>query len=298
MEVIPFSSYVEDEKVAIAEQFLLPKQLTNHGLSADGLTVTTEAVRRIIREQTREAGVRNLERELATLCRKVARRVAEGNTEPITIDAPQLEDYLGRRKFHWGVMEERDEVGLATGLVWTEVGGDVISIEVSVLPSAKERLNLTGQLGDVMKESAQAALSYIRGRARTLDIPDDLIAHSDIHIHVPAGGVPKDGPSAGITLATTIASALSNRPVRKEIAMTGEITLRGRVLPVGGIKEKMLAAHRAGIREVLLPRENERDLEDIPKNVRDEMTFHLVGHMDEVLPRALMAAQPELVPTT
>jgi ATP-dependent Lon protease len=288
MEVISFSSYIEDEKVAIAEQFLLPKQLKDHGIDSERLSITTEGVRKVIREHTREAGVRNLERELATICRKVARKVAEGDTSVFELGADEVEEYLGRKRFTHGLMEEQDQVGTATGLVYTEAGGDVITIEVSVLPNRRGRLTLTGQLGDVMKESAQAALSYVRVKAAALGINEETFHKSDLHVHVPAGAVPKDGPSAGITMATALSSALSGRAVRRDLAMTGEITLRGRVLPIGGLKEKMIAAHRAGIRSAILPAENERDLEDIPENVKNDMTFHLVSHMDEVLPIALV----------
>jgi ATP-dependent Lon protease len=288
MEVISFSSYIEDEKVQIAEQFLIPKQLKEHGLTEGVLTLTTDAVRKVIREHTRESGVRNLEREIATLCRKVARKIAEGATENFVIGDDEIIDYLGHKRFSYGVIEEQDQVGTAMGLVYTEAGGDVIAIEVSVLPSRRSKLTLTGQLGDVMKESAQAALSYVRMRAETLGIDQQLFHNSELHVHVPAGAVPKDGPSAGITMATALTSALSGRAVRRDLAMTGEITLRGRVLPIGGLKEKMIAAHRAGIRVAILPAENERDVEDIPQNVRDAMTFHLVAHMDEVLPIALV----------
>jgi ATP-dependent Lon protease len=288
MEVISFSGYIEDEKLEIAKRFLIPKQLKEHGLDENLLVIPDPTVRRIIREYTREAGVRNFERELATICRKVARRCAEGNTELVTVGDAELHTFLGSRKFHYGVMEEEDEVGAATGLVYTEAGGDVITIEVSPIRGREGRLMLTGQLGDVMKESAQAALSYVRSRARSLGIDEDFSERTELHVHVPAGAIPKDGPSAGITLATALASALSGRPIRKDVAMTGEITLRGRVLPIGGLKEKVLAAHRAGIRTVIIPMENEKDLEDIPDNVRTEMTFCPVSHADEVLKIALI----------
>jgi ATP-dependent Lon protease len=288
MEVISFSGYIEDEKLEIAKRFLIPKQLKEHGLDENLLVIPDPTVRRIIREYTREAGVRNFERELATICRKVARRCAEGNTELVTVGDAELHTFLGSRKFHYGVMEEEDEVGAATGLVYTEAGGDVITIEVSPIRGREGRLMLTGQLGDVMKESAQAALSYVRSRARSLGIDEDFSERTELHVHVPAGAIPKDGPSAGITLATALASALSGRPIRKDVAMTGEITLRGRVLPIGGLKEKVLAAHRAGIRTVIIPFENEKDLEDIPDNVKSEMTFCPVSHADEVLKIALL----------
>ncbi len=288
MEVISFSGYIEDEKLQIAKQFLVPKQIKENGLTEGQVTFPDAILGQIIREHTREAGVRNFERELGTICRKVARRVAEGNTEPVCIDKPEVRAFLGPRKFHYGTMEEQDEVGTATGLVYTESGGDVISIEVSPLRGKDGRLTLTGQLGDVMKESAQAALSCVRARARALDIDEDFYERLDIHIHVPAGAIPKDGPSAGITMATALASALTGRAVRKDVAMTGEITLRGRVLPIGGLKEKVLAAHRVGIRTVILPLENDKDLEDIPADVRAEMTFERVSHVDEVLRLALL----------
>jgi ATP-dependent Lon protease len=306
MEVISFTSYTEEEKLAIAQQFLVPKQVKEHGLvrveppskrarkkggesSNDPTTqqplveITESALRRLIREYTREAGVRNLEREIASLCRKVARQVAGGKTQVTTIDSDDLTGFLGQRRFHYGSMEEKDEIGAATGLVYTEVGGDIVTVEVSLVRGRDGKLLLTGQLGDVMKESAQAAMTYIRSRARVLGIDEDFYRKQDIHVHVPAGAVPKDGPSAGITIATALASALTNRPIRKEIAMTGEITLRGRVLPIGGVKEKVLAAHRAGIRTVILPEENRKDLEDVPDMVRKEMCFKHVKDVDEVL---------------
>ena len=288
MEVIQFSGYIEDEKLQIAKQFLIPKQIKENGLTEGQIAIPDAMIGQIIREHTREAGVRNFERELGAICRKIARRVAEGSTDPVSIGPTEIRAFLGQRKFHYGVMEEQDEVGTATGLVYTENGGDIISIEVSPLRGKEGRLTLTGQLGDVMKESAQAALSCVRARARALDIDDEFYERLDIHVHVPAGAIPKDGPSAGITLATALASALTGRAVRKDIAMTGEITLRGRVLPIGGLKEKVLAAHRAGIRTIILPQENEKDLEDIPEDVRREMTFHTVSHVDEVLKLALL----------
>ncbi len=291
MEVITFAGYTEQEKLNIALKFLVPKQRRDHGLTAEHISIGEDALRILIREYTRESGVRNMEREIATLCRKVARQVVGGDVGHVTIDATNLKNFLGKRRFHYGVMEEKDEIAAATGLVYTEVGGDIVTIEVSLLPGHEGHIQLTGQLGDVMKESAQTAFSFIRSRAAELGIDEDFYRRTDVHVHVPAGGVPKDGPSAGITLATALASALTRRPVRKEIAMTGEITLRGRVLPVGGIKEKVLAAHRAGIREILLPRDNDKDLEELPDNVREEMRFHLVDHMDEVLALALLPAE-------
>jgi len=288
MEVIPFAGYIEDEKVCIADQFLVPKQVNEHGLTSKRIVFDEAALRVIIRQYTREAGVRNLEREIATICRKVAKLVAGGKKTLKKITAKNLKDYLGQPRFHYGMAEEKDEIGAATGLAYTEFGGDIITIEVGLMKAEKGDLLLTGQLGDVMKESAQAALSYLRSKCEMLNIPEDFAAKTDIHIHVPAGGVPKDGPSAGITMATAMASALTKRPVRRDVAMTGEITLRGKVLPIGGLKEKVLAAHRAGLRTIIMPKENLRDLEEIPEYVRKELTFKPVEHMDEVLQIALL----------
>jgi ATP-dependent Lon protease len=294
MEVITFSGYTEDEKVAIAEKFLLPKQRSDHGLAREQLELSEDAVRRLIREYTREAGVRNLEREIAALCRKTARRVVDGHEEKTVIDSADVKEYLGKRRYHFGTMEEKDEIAAATGLVYTEFGGDIVTIEVSLLKGHEGRVHLTGYLGDVMKESAQTAFSFVRSRTAELGVDEDFYRKLDVHLHLPAGGIPKDGPSAGITIATAIASALTKRPVRKDVAMTGEVTLRGRVLPVGGIKEKVLAAHRAGIRIVILPAENEKDIEELPDNIRDVMTFQHVSHMDEVLTLALLPAAESL----
>lgn len=288
MEVITFPGYIEEEKQQIAQRFLVPKQVKENGLTSENLSITEDALRRLIREYTREAGVRNLEREIAAICRKVAKRVAEASVEHVTVDDEDLKTYLGARRYHYGVAEEKDEIAAATGLVYTEFGGDIVQIEVGLMKAPEGRLALTGQLGDVMKESAHAALTYIRSKARALDIDEEFYDRTDIHIHVPAGAVPKDGPSAGVTIATALASALTKRPVRKDVAMTGEITIRGRVLPIGGVKEKVLAAHRAGIRTVILPKENEKDLEEIPDNVRADMTIQLVEHADEVLSLALL----------
>jgi ATP-dependent Lon protease len=288
MEVIPFASYTEHEKLTIATRFLVPRQRKDHGLGDDHVTITDDGLLKLIREYTRESGVRSLNREIAALCRKVAKNVASGNLGNVQIDASNIQDYLGKRRYHYGVMEEQDEIAAATGLVYTEAGGDIVTIEVSLLKAHEGRIQLTGQLGDIMKESAQAAFTFVRSRAADLGIDEDFGRRLDVHVHVPAGGVPKDGPSAGITIATAIASALTRRAVRKEVAMTGEITLRGRILPVGGVKEKVLAAHRAGIRTVLLPAENEKDLEELPENVRREMCFRLVSQMDEVLRLALL----------
>ncbi|HSK46775.1 MAG TPA: endopeptidase La [Coriobacteriia bacterium] len=287
MEVIHFPGYTEDEKVHIGFQYLIPKQLREHGLSASKLELKEDAIREIIRRHTREAGVRNLERTIAMICRQVARKVVEGKKGKTTVSARNLHKYLGPPKFTYGMAEAKDEVGVSTGLVWTEVGGDVIFIEATAMPG-KGQVILTGQLGDVMRESATAALSYIRTRAKDLGIAEDFSEHTDLHIHVPAAAIPKDGPSAGITMATALASVMTGCPVRRDLAMTGEITLRGRVLPIGGLKEKLLAAHRAGITTVLVPKENVRDLDLLPPHVREDMAIIPVENMDEVLDRALV----------
>lgn len=286
MEVIHISGYTEEEKLQIALRHLVPKQIAEHGLKLEQLTISENAIRRIIREYTKEAGVRNLERQIATICRKVARDIVAGKATSGKISAQNVEQYLGIPRFRYGMAEQKSEVGVATGLAVTEVGGDVLSVEATVL-KGKGNLTLTGKLGDVMKESAYAGFSYIRSKAADLGIPEDFYEKYDIHIHVPEGAIPKDGPSAGITMATALASTLSNRPVRKDVAMTGEITLRGRVLPVGGIKEKVLAAHRAGVKTVIIPKENEKNLEDVPPNVKRKLEFVLVDHLDQVLPKAL-----------
>jgi ATP-dependent Lon protease len=290
MEVIQFPGYTEDEKLKIALGFLVPKQRKENGITEEHLVFEDEALLKIIREYTREAGVRNLEREIGTICRKVAREVASDNTDLVTVGPDRVKDFLGPRRYHYGRAEEKDEIGAATGLVYTEFGGDIVSVEATLLKFHELKLTMTGQLGDVMKESAMAALSYVRSRSRALDFPDEFFDDTEVHIHVPAGAVPKDGPSAGITMATALASAVTKRPVKKDFAMTGEITLRGKVLPVGGVKEKLLAAHRAGMKSVILPHENERDLAEIPKNVQDDLKFHLVDHMDQVINLALQEA--------
>jgi ATP-dependent Lon protease len=287
MEVIHFPGYTEDEKYHIAEQYLIPKQLVEHGLTPGKLEFQESAVREIIRRHTREAGVRNLERTIAMVCRQVARKVVEGKKGKISVTARTLHKFLGPPRFTYGLAEEKDEVGVATGLVWTEVGGDVIFIEATAMPG-KGAVILTGQLGEVMRESATAALSYIRTRAKELDIPEDFTEKNDLHIHVPAAAIPKDGPSAGITMATALASVLTGCAVRRDLAMTGEITLRGRVLPIGGLKEKLLAAHRAGLTTVLVPKDNVRDLDLLPPHVREEMAIIPVSTMDEVLSFALV----------
>lgn len=287
MEVIEFPGYVEDEKVSIARHFLIPRQLKQHGLGDSGVHFEEEAIRLICREYTYEAGVRNLEREIGKVCRKLARRLAEGKRPTRRITAEKLPKFLGPPLFLPWLREESDEVGVATGLAWTEAGGDIMAIEVTLMPG-KGNLLLTGQLGDVMQESAQAALSYTRSQARQLGIDPEEFDRVDIHVHLPEGAIPKDGPSAGITLATAMISALTQRKVRRDVAMTGEITLRGRVLPVGGVREKVLTAHRAGVRQVLLPKRNEKDLVEIPKRVLRGLDIQLVSHMDEVLSYALL----------
>ncbi len=282
MEVIHLSGYTEEEKEKIAFQFLIPHQKEENGLKDHPLSFTTEAVYKIIREYTREAGVRNLEREIASLCRKIAKEVAMGNTPKEIIDEVSVEELLGPRKFFREVAQEKDRIGVATGLAWTENGGDILFIETSRMKGDKG-LILTGSLGDVMKESAQAALSYIRANADSLQIPENFYQEYDIHIHIPAGATPKDGPSAGIAIATAVLSLLKGKPVPREIAMTGELTLSGRVLPVGGIKEKILAARRAGVKTVILPRKNEENLYDIPDYIKGEINLVLVEHIQEVL---------------
>jgi len=282
MEIIYLSGYTTEEKLGIAKNYLIPKQLDAHGISSKILKITDPGLRSIISQYTREAGVRNLEREIANVCRKVARKIAEGKEKLFVINLQNIHRYLGVPKYLPEEEMEKDEVGVATGLAWTETGGDIIYVEATPM-RGKGQLTLTGQLGDVMKESAQAALSYIRSRSRNLGLNDDLFSKTDLHIHVPAGATPKDGPSAGITMATAIASALTGKAVSKNIAMTGEVTLRGRVLPVGGLKEKTLAAKRMGIKTVVIPKRNRKDLEDIPKYIKKDMEFIFAETMDDVL---------------
>jgi ATP-dependent Lon protease len=288
MEVIELPGYVEEEKVQIARRFLIPRQVAENGLGALGPRFTDGAVRHLIRGYTHEAGVRNLEREIGSICRKIARQVAAGRAVPRLISEKLVAEYLGSPRYFHNLAEERDEVAVATGVSWTPAGGDVMAVEVTLM-AGKGNLALTGQLGDVMKESAQAALSYARARAAELGIPERFYERTDVHVHVPAGAIPKDGPSAGITIATALISALTGRPTRREVALTGEITLRGRVLPVGGIREKVLAAHRAGITTFVLPKANLKDLADVPAAVKRQLRFVPVAHMDEVLPIALHA---------
>ncbi|MFB5267273.1 endopeptidase La [Paenibacillus enshidis] len=287
MEVLNIPGYTELEKLQIAGRYLLPKQKREHGLTDEQITVEEDTLLKVIREYTRESGVRNLEQQMASLCRKAAKSVVSGMEEHIVITPDNLKDYLGIPRFRYGIAELEDQVGTVTGLAWTEVGGETLTIEVTVVPGTG-KLILTGKLGDVMKESAQAAFSYTRSKAVELGIKPDFYEKNDIHIHIPEGAIPKDGPSAGITIATALVSALTNRHVSKSVAMTGEITLRGRVLPIGGLKEKSLAAHRAGYKKILLPKDNERDLRDIPDSIKEEVEFVPVAHMDQVLRHALV----------
>ncbi|MEK0314386.1 endopeptidase La [Cohnella sp. 56] len=294
MEVLYIPGYTELEKLEIATRHLLPKQKRDHGLEEDQLQIDEDVLMQLVRGYTRESGVRNLEQQLAAICRKSAKIiVGDPASAPVVVDAAKLKEFLGPSKFRYGLAELEDQIGAVTGLAWTEVGGDTLVIEVTVMPGSG-KLTLTGKLGDVMKESAQAAFSYTRSRSIALGIDPQFHEKNDIHIHIPEGAIPKDGPSAGITIATALISALTNRPVNREVAMTGEITLRGRVLPIGGLKEKSLAAHRAGIKTVLLPKDNERDLRDIPDSVRTEMTFIPVAHMDEVLEHAMATKLSDL----
>ncbi len=292
LEIINFAGYTHDEKFKIAKDFLIKKQLENHGLSEAKVDLTDDALQYIIHHHTREAGVRNLERKIATVLRKVAKRVAEGEKEKIVVKAADIQKYLGPVKFTGTMIEKQDEIGQSTGLAWTEAGGDILFIEVALMPG-KGQLTLTGQLGDVMKESCQAAMSYIRTRAKELGLADNFYQKIDVHVHVPEGAVPKDGPSAGIPITTAIISALTKNPIKRIVGATGEVTLRGKVLEIGGVKEKLIAAHRAGLKTIILPKENKKDLEDVPKQVLKDLTFKFVSHMDEVLPIALTKELPK-----
>jgi len=289
MEVIRLAGYTEPEKLNIAKRFLVPKEMEANGLKKGSVLFTDGALLTIIRQYTREAGVRNLEREIASICRKVAKKIVEegGKGRTIRISSKAVQQYLSVPKFRHGETEGRDEIGLAIGLAWTEVGGELLAIEASIMQGTG-KMTLTGKLGDVMQESAQAALTYVRARAATFGLPEGFYKETDIHVHVPEGAIPKDGPSAGITMATSIASAFMKRKVRGDLAMTGEITLRGRVLPIGGLKEKLLAAHRGDIRKVIIPKDNEKDLADVPANVLKNLEIILVDHVDEVLKVALL----------
>ena len=306
LEILDITGYTRDEKRNISRQFLAPKQLEEHGIKTDQVEITDEAISEVIDSYTREAGVRSLERELGSVCRGIAVKIAEGSTEKFVVKKEDIAEYLGPEKYISEVAERTAEPGVATGLAWTPVGGDILFIEATRMPG-KGSMVLTGQLGDVMKESAQAALSFVRTNARWLGIEENFLEKQDIHVHIPAGSIPKDGPSAGVTMFTALASMLTGKPVRSDVAMTGEITLRGNVLPVGGIKEKMLAAHRAGIKRVILPYRNEKDLIDVPEQAKNEMEFFFVKKMDELLPLALTEmpekfqqrpVQPPPAPTT
>ncbi|HKH48072.1 MAG TPA: endopeptidase La [Thermoanaerobaculia bacterium] len=287
MEVIRLSGYTEEEKMHIARLHLIPKQMRENGITEEHIDLADEGLKTIISGYTREAGLRNLERELGAVCRKVAVKVARGEAERVVVDPEKVEEFLGARKHFSEELLDRDRVGVATGLAWTAVGGDLLFIEVVAVPG-KGQILMTGHLGDVMKESAQAALSYARAYARAQGMPDDFFATHDIHVHVPAGSIPKDGPSAGITIGTAILSVLTQRPINRRVAMTGEITLRGDVLPIGGLKEKTLAAKLAGVHTIIVPKLNRRDLTEIPETIKKDLTFHFVEHMDDVLPLALL----------
>jgi ATP-dependent Lon protease len=297
MEVLQLAGYTELEKIEIGKRFLVPKAVEGSGLTDKNIVFTDDALQTIIQRYTREAGVRSLEREINSICRKVARKVVtEGAQTFEEITPDKVTQYLGVPRFRPSMAEEHNEVGVATGLAWTEVGGEILVTEATLMPG-RGRLTLTGKLGDVMQESAQAAMSYIRSRAEEFGIAKDFNRKLDVHVHIPEGAIPKDGPSAGITLATAMISALAKIKTRREVAMTGEITLRGKVLPIGGVKEKVLAAHRAGVTTILMPSDNEKDLADIPKNVLDNMKIHLVSSMDEVLKLALDGPLTPLPPS-
>lgn len=287
MEVIEVSGYTEEEKLNIAEKYLVPKQIKENGLSNSSISFTEAGIRTIINYYTRESGVRNLEREIGNLCRKVAKNYVCGDTKKVNMTAKKVQEFLGKKKYRFDIIKGEKEVGVTTGLAWTVVGGDTLFIETTAVPGSG-KLVLTGQLGDVMQESAKAGISYIRSAAKKLKIDEDFYKKIDLHIHIPEGAIPKDGPSAGVTMCTAIISTLTGIPARKDIAMTGEITLRGKILPVGGIREKVMAAHRAGIRKVLLPKDNEADIQEIPETVRDDMEFVLIKHVNDALKQVLV----------
>jgi ATP-dependent Lon protease len=294
MEIIQLPGYIEVEKLEIAKNFLVPKVVETNGLEARHIEFSDAGLLDVIRHYTRESGVRNLERELASICRKVAREVVKegvGEAKKRRVTPASVRKLLGVPKYRYGMKEQEDRIGVCTGLAFTETGGELLQTEVSVTPG-RGKLQITGRLGEVMQESANAAMSYIRSRAKQLGLARDFYSKVDIHVHVPEGATPKDGPSAGITIATTIASALTRVAIRANVAMTGEITLRGRVLPIGGLKEKLIAAHRGGIDTVIIPKENEKDLKEIPANVKRDVQIHVVEHMDEVLARALVLDDP------
>ena len=287
MEVIDVSGYTEEDKVQIAQKYLVPKQIKQNGLTKSRISFTEAGIRNVINYYTRESGVRNLEREIGNICRKVARNVVTGDTGKVSVGPKKVQEFLGKKKVHFDIIKGETEVGVTTGLAWTIVGGDTLFIEAAALPGTG-KIQLTGQMGDVMQESAMTGISYIRSVSKKLKIEEDFYKNYDIHIHIPEGAVPKDGPSAGVTMCTAIISALTGTPVRKDVAMTGEITLTGKVLPVGGIREKVLAAHRAGVRKVLLPAENEIDIQEIPEIVRDDMEFVLLKHVKDVFPNVFV----------
>src|SRR3954463_14951613 len=289
MEVIRLEGYTEDEKVEIATRHLIPKQIETHGLKDGELIFTQEGLRTLIRHYTREAGVRTLEREIAKVSRKVLRRILEGKTEKVALTAENVADFAGVRRFRHGMGEEEDQIGAVTGLAWTEVGGELLTIESVTVPG-KGQIKTTGKLGEVMQESVQAAFSFVKARSPSYGVKPSLFARKDIHVHLPEGAVPKDGPSAGVGMVTAIISTLTGIPVRRDVAMTGEVTLRGRVLPIGGLKEKLLAALRGGIKKVLIPAENEKDLAEIPASVKESLEIVPVSHVDEVLARAMAEA--------
>jgi ATP-dependent Lon protease len=294
MEVIEFPSYVEDEKVMIAKQFLIPRQLHETGIEDLNVQFPESSVRQIIRNYTYEAGVRNLEREISTICRKIARLKTENKNYPTKIESTHIGRFLGPQQIFDLEAEHDDEIGVATAMAWTVSGGDIMPVEVLIV-DGKGNLQITGQIGEIMQESAQAALSYTKSKAEALNVDPEIFENVDIHIHVPEGGIPKDGPSAGITIAIALISAFTNRKVRRDIALTGEITLRGRILPVGGIREKVLAAHRAGITKIFLPIKNEKDLIDLSKKVRKQLNIILVKHMDDVIEEVLLPSDPKTV---
>jgi ATP-dependent Lon protease len=287
MEIIRLEGYTEDEKVQIARRHLIPKQMEAHGLKSEELLFTDEALRKMIQHYTREAGVRTLERELAKVARKSLRQILEGKIAAVEVTPENLSDFLGVRKFRYGVGEEEDQIGAVTGLAWTEVGGELLTIEAVTVPG-KGQIKTTGTLGEVMQESIQAAMSFVKARAPAYGVKPSIFARKDIHVHLPEGAVPKDGPSAGIGMVTAMISTLSGIAVRRDIAMTGEVTLRGRVLPIGGLKEKLLAALRGGIHTVLIPAENEKDLAELPASLKEDLDIVPVSHVDEVLSRALI----------
>jgi ATP-dependent Lon protease len=294
MEVIEFSSYIEDEKVMISKQFLIPRQLHETGIEDLNVQFPEGSIRQIIRNYTYEAGVRNLEREIGRICRKIARLKTEGKSFPTKIESHHIERFLGPQQIFDLEAEHEDEIGVATAMAWTESGGDIMPVEVLIV-DGKGNLQITGQIGEVMQESAQAALSYMKSKADVLGVDAEIFENVDVHIHIPEGGIPKDGPSAGITIASALISAVTNRKVRRDVALTGEITLRGRILPVGGIREKILAAHRAGITKIFIPVKNEKDLVDLSKKVRKQLNIVLVKHMDEVIEEVLLPADPKII---